>query len=378
MFFRCFRAFKAPSSPFKHTGHFTRELDYLGNPSNYTPPNIPTLIKSLQSCINPKDKTSPQNDWKSEKLFKSLPNFSNIITSLSPEQSISLFKTLGILHCPIEDLWNKLEKHITRKVFRELSPHQIAIMIDSATKGNRSSDALWNTLESTIINRIYPKQSFTAEEITTVLTGFSQMTKGGEELLLGTRKNLLEVMENLNMKDYIKILQLYTKQRDLDSELIEALCNRSTAFLEVLEGSKLQIVFLGIMKTEIDKKYSKALRKVVISKVPTFNLASISAIVYHYSQFNFFYTKGPDELLETIEKFFHQNRSRLITENVFPDTEGMILKIMWGLSQAECMNILKIWKEFGVEVYKDKNYMKSPFWPLHNQIIAALRSRALF
>ncbi|OMJ72354.1 hypothetical protein SteCoe_29221 [Stentor coeruleus] len=295
-------------------------------------------------------------------LQKTLSNWSKSIPFLNASQVAKLSKILGILRVKDENLWTKIEKHVQRKVFKDLSPKDISELAKSSLECNRTSDAFWNTLENTIITRVYPTKRFEASELTDLLISLIELNKGNIELNKPLNDNLADCAGDLTIKDIIRLIFLFNKQGFVEDRVLKNISKRCVELKSELDGTKLQQIIIFFIKNFVDPEYITAIEEEILSKINIMTLNNLSMITLHYAKYyseSTHKSKHKNEIFIAIEKFMAKNKDSLVENHkgtLLP--EEALLRVMWSLSTSDNMGSMRLWKNYAYELDKKPSLMK--------------------
>ena len=358
---------------------FSNDLTSLCNPQNFTVPKLPHALKILDKLSSTFPSTiSPEDPGESPKLLKGVQNFIPLIPSLTPDQISRLIKCLGKLSISDDVLWEALAKHLNRKLFSSLSPDNISTIIEAAARAKTTNEILWNTVECAILRKMYPDKQFNGEQITEVILAFNETERGGDELYMNIKPNLIAVMNQISSKNLIRLLQAFTKIDIKDPDLSNAFIERAIAIKDELTGARLQTIALALLKLDVDPTYIEVFKEEIVKKFATLNLANISAISFAYTRSYYNLNMESDILMKAIEQEISQNKEKLLKENTYPDPEGMVIKIMWSLAKCNRYKNLKLWKDFGNELRENTKLKNNILQPLLKEIRDTLRKCSVY
>lgn len=315
-------------------------------------------------------------------LQKTLNNWSKVIPNLTSSQVAKLSKILAGLRVKDEDLWIKIEKHVQRKVFKDLAPKDISELAKSASECNRTSNAFWNTLENTIISRIYPEKKFEASDLTDLYVALITADKGNIELYEPLNKNLVECAEGLIVKDIMKLIHMFSKQGFVDEKVMKKLSRRCVELKSELDGAKLQQVVIFFIRYFAEPECLSAIEEEILSKLDMMTLSNLSMITIHYSKFYSEKThksKHHKQMFTAIEKLVANNKDSLVQNHkgtLLP--EEALLRVMWSLATSNIIINLKLWKNYASELDAKKSLMKAENAPMVRDLKNKLISIGFF
>ena len=336
-------------------------LEELKNPKNYTLENATKIIKKLLALWT--ENKMQSRDWlQIPEVASSMKYFTLLVPSLNAEQTALLVRQLGNLGIKDEELWIKIEKHVTRKIFRDLTTSDIPYLIQGSARAGRSSDALWNTIESTILTRIYPNQKFDATELAEILIGFNALNKGSLDLYFKINENMALVIGNMRLKEYFKVFRIYMSYGPgLEEDLKKSLQDNAVRLAPEFDPFMLNVVHISLIKTFAPDKVISKLEDEVIKKIDSFNLLALSNIAFTYGKYFSDIDKPgkKNTIMVLIEKRLHTSKAQILQENKNENPEAIMIKLMWGLSRASIFNNLKLWKDYGKEIDDNPKVEKS-------------------
>lgn len=350
-------------------------------------PKVPALssddlLKSLSSSKNFVDKSNINNmletfkkftkslsfaERKTSKLLTSRPfndalrNWVSVIPYMDADQTTSLAITLGYLRNTDKEIWDKLEKHIQRKILKKLDHNQVVEIAKANNLCDRKSESLWNSLESYISNSFYPDKPFDAQQLVQIYYDFKTANQGSAALSELFYKNMLSVASSINSKDINKLIFVLSKDSYIKEDLSEAISKRSSEVVAELDAKTLMYVTSFMIKNNSKHHYLSIVENEIIEKLNLFALNQLSYIVFYYAKFSSpesMKTNNRIRLMKAIEDRLFTSRKILVENYRGEDLDNLIAKIMWGLCKQGVMSQKKLWKDYGKEITENPNLQK--------------------
>jgi hypothetical protein len=261
-------------------------LKELEKPAIYNPvlKEKPTNFL-LDLYLNHK-KDSPKSfiDWNQQRSVQfAISNIKNIVPKYDITQTTRLLTTLTNLKIQDEELWDILCKHLTRKLHKDIDSDNIKDIVFSFYRNQKGTDKLWNTIESVLLTRIFPKHDLKPEAIVTILYAYIKIEKGSEQLLLALEQQIIRVSVLLNGPDIAKILSAFGKLKMGSDILYEELRKQAILIAYQMDQQTLTTVLKSyLIKRKTTQDLLEALEDKISSKLNTFHLANIVQIAALY------------------------------------------------------------------------------------------------
>lgn len=369
----------------KSPKHGTEDyLNELKNTKNFVDKsNINNMLASFRNfskSLNLSERNS-KRILESKHFIDSLGNWVCALPHLNAAQAASLASILGFLQVNDEEIWSKLEKHIQRKVLKDLDQSAIADITRASQFCDRKNDALWNSLESHILKNIYPAKSFDASQLVQVYHDFKISNKGSAALNQKFSQNMLEVVGSAKGKDLTKLLYVLSKDSYVEQELIEAISKRGAEICSELDPKSIMHLVGFVIKNHASHKYLGELELEIVNKLNLFALNQLSYVVFHYAKFptqEVMKSKNKKALMKAIEERLFTARKVLVEGYRNDDLDNQMVKLMWGLSKNDCINHKKLWKDYGKEIVVNKNLLKVENAVFVREIKTFLTSHGLY
>ena len=317
-------------------------------------------FKNFSKGLNLSERNSTRI-LESKNFIESLSNWASALPLLNAAQTGSLTSVLGFLQVNEEEIWSKLEKHIQRKVLKDLDQDLIAEITRASLWCGRKSDALWNSLESHILKNIYPAKSFNATQLVQIYHDFRVSNKGSAALNQKFSQNILEVVASATGKELNKLIFVLAKDSYVDEEMIERISKRGAEICSELDPKSIMHLVGFFIKNHASHKYLSEVELEVIKKLNLFALNQLSYVVYHYAKFptqEVMKSKNKMALMKAIEERLYTARKVLVEGYRNDDLDNQMVKLMWGLSKHDCIYHKKLWKDYGKEISANQNYLK--------------------
>ena len=169
-------------------------------------------------------------------------------------------------------------------------------------------------------------------------------------------------MPEIGIKEFLRLLQTYTKNFSMENEVLSALCSQAINLKNEFSDFQLQLTFQCLTSMHAEPSFINQLDNVIFEKIEGMNIWNLAQFSFIYGKYysTELYKPGiKHNIMKKIEHHFYTNRPAL-TENLHIDNvEFLISKLMWGLACGNVINILKLWRDFGNEINQNKNYSKS-------------------
>jgi len=224
---------------------------------------------------------------------------------MDANQATSLASTLGYLQTDDREIWEKLEKHIQRKILKKLNHNQVVEIARANNLCDRKSESLWNSLESYISTSFYPDKPFNAQQLIQIYFDFKTANQGSVALNELFYKNMLSVAPTIQSKDVSKILFVLSRESYIKEELSEAIAKRCSQVVSELNPKTLMYLTSFMIKNNCNHNYLSTVEKEIIDKINLFELNHMSYIVYYYCKFSgpeAMKTRNKAKLMSTIEE----------------------------------------------------------------------------
>lgn len=291
MMYTRFRFF---SSVLSESGRFSNRvmniLRELEKPDNYNPLLRDKPINCLFDLYISHKKDNPRSstDWNRHKTIQfAIRNLKNWMAKYDMTQTIQLLKTLTNLKIHDEELWDIIRKHLTRKLYKEIDSDNIKDIISAFHRNEKGNDKLWNTIESILLSKIFPKQDLKPDALVYILLAFAKFNKGSQQTLLELEQQIMRVSHLIDGPSFARILSTFGRLKLGSDTLYEEIRKQ----VENRAGQMDQQTLTAIMKSFILAKKTTpellaAMEEVITSsKLPTFSLANITQLAQLYLDF---------------------------------------------------------------------------------------------
>ena len=356
-------------------------LQFINNSANYTIDNIPNIVSHLLILKQEPQHHQPQESLKDHPSIKScIQNISRIINDLNAEQTCLIAKCFGRLGIIDNYGWEKIEKHYLRNIQNDIKNEDIINLLEGLGHIQRKNESFLNKIEEKILIDLIPKGKFTQHQLIIMFEAINKLNIENQELISKLNQNTIDIIEEFTYKNFSKMLSFYAKRKvSKNLEFVTAVSSQVITYKYQLEGFWLQSIIVNLMNIRASDETINNLEDQIIGKMETFNLFNISMLSFAYATHyaNLIGIPGnKNSIMRALEKYYSQNKSELLITSV-GNTEGILIKLFWGLSVGNVVTQFDTWKELKLQIQSNPKFQKKSDSQMMKRINDAMKQNKI-
>lgn len=231
-----------------------------------------------------KDNPKSFIDWNRHKSIQfAIQNLKDIIPKYDMSQTTHLLKTLTNLRIQDDELWENIRQHLNRKLSKDIDSDNIKDIVSTFYKNDKGCDKLWNTIESILLTKIFPKHDLKADAVVAVLLAFCKINKDSQQMMLALEQQILRVSVLLDGPSIARILSTYGKLKLGSDALYDELRKQVLLSAYKMDQQTLTTVLKSyILTRNTTPELLSVLEENIITKLTTFTVANITQLTQLY------------------------------------------------------------------------------------------------